>query len=138
MAAFCGEKSRHLDRSADRDRLQPLGWLRKRNNGDLTLHLPHHSGLGLLRGMLEQPFAYRNPRRRVAQRLALDQPAGELDAVQSFSRAITRCAAGSSAATATAAGATSAATSPPNKERDFSSFIIGEGVVRACFILTVR
>src|SRR5450759_1948175 len=114
--------------------------------GHLALHRALGAGFDLLGSVAEPEIDHRNTGRRVAQRVEFDQFAGQHELVVQYAQA----AAG--AATAGAAGAAAAATaasaglgasaafgaSPFSTERDFSSFIIGEGAVTAAFICTVR
>ena len=79
--------------------------------------------------MPDQAFRDRYAGRRKAQGLALDQDPTELDAVkQSLENQAAGCAAGS-------AGAGSRTSS---KDLDFSSFIIGEGVLTARLVRIVK
>ena len=91
------------------------------------MYLSHYARFCLLRRVPKQGFDYRNSRRGVAQTLALNQLTGNFDAIQ-----VSLCF------QASAASCGSATTSPASKDFDFSSFIIGEGVLTARFILTVR
>ena len=79
--------------------------------------------------MPDQAFADRHTSRCKTQRLALDQGSGELDAVQ---QRLVNQAAGCPAVAAGAGSRTS------SSDLDFSSFIIGDGVLTARLVRIVR
>ena len=82
VATFSVEESGYLDQPADRCGLKPLGSFAKAEKRDFTSHLSRGIGFGLLRGMLEHTFGHRNSCRGITQTLALNQPAGKLNAIQ--------------------------------------------------------
>lgn len=109
--------------------LQPPGGLAQTDGLDFTLDTPCTTRLDLVRLMPDQYFRYRHGGRGITKCLALDQDAGEFYAIQlSLNNQ-------SAATSATSAAGSSWA---PIIDFDLSSFIIGEGVVTARFILTVR
>ena len=129
VAAPGSEKPRQPERRPRTRRLQPACRRTQGNRLDFTLDTSWAARFDLLGLMPDQAFRDRYAGRRKAQGLALDQDPTELDAVQqSLENQAAGCAAGS-------AGAGSRTSSI---DFDFSSFIIGEGVVTARLVLIVR
>ena len=82
VAALRGEKSGHFDRPTEGACLQPAGTFTQGHDSDFHFHLAQRTAFHLLRGMLQHPFADGYSGGGVAQYLALDQLAGEFDAIQ--------------------------------------------------------
>lgn len=115
------QKSLHLQRAlerraGDQSRLHVEG-----DGGDFGVHLSVRSGFGQLGIVAQAELDHRDARGRMPQGADLGQPAVDPDLIQ---------AAGASAGFAS--GTRSII------ERDFSSFIIGEGAVTALAILMMR
>ena len=130
--ASCSKKARQPQVRPRRRGLQPFGGFTQTDGLDFTFNPPWATGFDLFRLMSNDAFRNRHAGRGVTQRLALDQCSREFDAVQ---LSLGNQFAGAGWTSASAAGCSSWASII---ERDFSSFIIGEGVVTARFILMVR
>lgn len=94
--------------------------------------MPGTTCFDLFRLMPDHTFRYRHGGWGKTQRLALDQDTGDFNAIQ---LSLGNQADGCSASTA---GSAAASSRTSIIDFDFSSFIIGEGVVTAFFILMVR
>src|SRR5262245_8104948 len=109
---------------------QQAGLRLKSYRADLRLDKAPRSRLVLLRLVLDLEVHYRDSRRGVAQRAQLDDLSADPNLVQ---------AARASAGRASAGFASPGLNSPRSiSDFDFSSRIIGEGVVTAFVILTIR
>ena len=126
-----GEKAGQMHLHSRCRRLQPLGRLAQGNGLDFALDAPRAPRFNLFRLVRYRAFHYRHGGRRVTQRLARDQDSGEFNAVQ---LSLNYQAAGA----ASASVSTGASSRTSIIDFDFSSFIIGDGVVIAFFILMVR
>ena len=97
---------------------------------DFTRHLALAACLDLFRLVCNEETYYRHARRGVAQRRNFKQAAGQVGEIAGDRDSGLRIQA--------AAPADASDGADVDSERDFSSFIIGEGSVAACFIFTVR
>ena len=78
------EEPGHLDRPGEGCCLEPAGGFAQGHDSDFHLYFAQRTGFHLFGGMLQHSFTDGHPGGRVAQYLALDQLAGEFDAVQPF------------------------------------------------------
>ena len=109
-------------------RLQPLRRFTQANRLDFAFNATCTARLNLLRLMGNHAFSHRYGCRCIAQGTAFNQRSNQFDPVQlSLNNQF-------AAAAPVSAGASAAA----SIDFDLSSFIIGEGVVTAFFILMVR
>lgn len=126
VTAARGEEPGDLEALAERRAAEPAGLVAQRLDRDLELETPLAAGLDHVALMAQLRFADRHAGRGVANCVALDQDAGQAQLIPCQVRQ------------AASAGAAAGAASPPISDLDFSSFIIGDGVVTACFIFIVR
>ena len=125
-----GEKSNHPNLRPRCCGLEPPCHISQSDRLNIALNSPLNSGFSLLRLVSNNAFDNRHSRRSKTKRLSLDQGPGQLNAIQlSLDNQL------AAASLAFAAGSSCAAA---NIDFDLSSFIIGEGVVTARFILMVR
>jgi len=80
--ALGGEKSGQFDRPPQGSRLQPTGIFTQGHDSDFHFHQAFLATFNLRGTVLQPSFADWYSGRRMAQRFALDQFAGECDAVQ--------------------------------------------------------
>ena len=126
VAAARGEKPDDLETLTERRAGKPAGGVAQRLDRDLELDAPLAAGLHHFALMAQLRVADRHAGRGIANCVALDQDAGQAQLIPYQVRQ------------AASAGAAAGAASPPISDLDFSSFIIGDGVVTARFILTTR
>jgi hypothetical protein len=130
--AFSCQKSAHLDR---RSRLQPgqrLGDFPDPHALDFALHAPVHAGF-IARGFVPQPQTHQwQSGGRVAQRFQAGDGSCKFDRVGLHTYAAGAAGAAAGAATA------GLAISSTGVARDFSSRIIGDGLVTASLMDTIR
>ncbi len=141
VLALGGEKTGQTKRSSRRGGLQPLGGRTQADGLDFTLDAPWTPRFHLFRPMPDHTFHDRHAGRGETQRFALNQGSGQFDRIfrsiqQSLDNQAAGCSAGLAAASAGADTAASALASII--DLDFSSFIIGDGVVMARLVLMVR
>ena len=141
VLALGSEKTGQTKRSPRRGGLQPLGGRAQADGMDFTLDAPWTPRFHLFRPMHDHTFHDRHAGRGETQRFALYQGSGQFDRIfrsmqQSLdNQASATASAGAGVATGAVTGA-SALTSII--DLDFSSFIIGDGVVMARLVLMVR
>ena len=82
VAASGSQKSGQSDRPAEGCCLQPAGGFAQGQNSDFHFHQTLSTAFGLCGAMLQPPLTDWYAGRGVAQDFALDQLAGEFDAVQ--------------------------------------------------------
>ena len=144
------EKALEADRAADDDGAQASRHVAESDRVQLALDLALSAGFQLLRAMHERAFERRNSDRRVAKVCTLCKGRGKhkpiIVGVRQARRGVVQApAAGAAAAGVAAAGVAGAGASAagrsasrPVSDRDFSSFIIGDGVATASFFTTIR
>ena len=139
------EKALEADRAADDDGAQASRHVAESDRVQLALDLALSAGFQLLRAMHERAFERRNSDRRVAKVCTLCKGRGKhkpiIVGVRQARRGVVQApAAGAAAAGVAGAGASAAgrSASRPVSDRDFSSFIIGDGVATASFFTTIR
>ena len=136
LQAFRSQEAVDLDRASDLRRLEPAGRITQGAQRQFHFYPPRAAGFDHIGRMLQYRLADRNPGRGVAQRLAFENLAGDDEPVgRPFS--VLSCFLDRLQAAAST-GAAAGADSVPIRDFDFSSFIIGDGVVTACFIFMVR
>jgi len=139
------EKALAADRAADDDGAQASRHVAEGDRVQLALDLALSAGFRLLRAMHERAFERRNSDRRVAKVCTLCKGRGKHEPIIAGVRQARRVdvqapAAGAAATGVAGAGASAAgrSASRPVSDRDFSSFIIGDGVATASFFTTIR
>lgn len=81
-ATFCSQKSGNFYHPAKGGCLKPAGRFAQGQHSNFQFYLSLRTVFSLRGAVLQPPFAYWNPGWRVAQCFALNQVAGEFDAVQ--------------------------------------------------------
>ena len=139
------EKALAADRAADDDGAQASRHVAEGDRVQLALDLALSAGFRLLRAMHERALERRNSDRRVAKVCTLCKGRGKHEpiivGVRQARRVDVQAPAAGAAATGVAGAGASAAgrsASRPVSDRDFSSFIIGDGVATASFFTTIR
>jgi hypothetical protein len=132
VAAFPSEKSRDGHTAAETRTGQQLRISLEGHRGELALDLAFVSGFHLFGFVLDAEIQDRDAGRSVPQGVEFDDPAGQY---RSVAGQFLQTPAGASAMGSTFA---SAFASGFSTDFDFSSFIIGEGVVTAPFICTTK
>ncbi len=134
VTASGGEKTAQSQRYSGTGFLQPAGCRSDGYRLDVAFDLSRVAGFDLFRVVGDQAFDDRYPGRSEAQRFAFDQRTGQLDAIFGAIQPTLAIQAAASPAGASA-GAGSRASSI---DFDFSSFIIGDGVVTARLVRMIR
>ncbi len=132
VLASRSQKTGHIQHNSGSCTLKPVSCVAKGNRLYVASNPPWTPGLHLLRLVFKHTFGHWHASRGKSQRLALDQGSAEFDPVQS---SLDNQAAVSASVLPSAAASSEAAAII---DLDFSSFIIGDGVVTAFFILMVR
>ncbi len=139
------EKALAADRAADDDDAQASRHIAECDRMKLALDLAFSAGFRLPRAMHERALECRDSDGRVAKLCTLRKRGGKHEPIfvgvrQARRVDVQAAAAGTAAAGVAAAGASAAgrSASRPVSDRDFSSFIIGDGVATASFFTTIR
>jgi len=133
VAAARGEKTADTQCRSGSRGLQPLRRLTDGQCLDVAFDLPRAAGFDLLRAVRDQAFDHRHAGRGVTQGFPLDQRAGQLEAIQCGDSANP-----DTQAAGAAGDSLGAASRVSSIDFDFSSFIIGEGVVTARLVRMIR